>query len=59
MIRVLIVDDHAIVRTGLRRLLESTEDMEVVAAAGDGYRRSPWPKPILSTWPSWTCPCPR
>ena len=36
MIRVLIVDDHAIVRTGLRLLLESAEDMEVVAAAGDG-----------------------
>ncbi len=35
-IRVLIVDDHALVRTGLRLLLEREEDMEVVGEAGDG-----------------------
>jgi len=34
MIRVLIVDDHAVVRSGLRRLLED-EGFEVVAEAGD------------------------
>jgi two-component system response regulator NreC len=34
MIRVLIVDDHAVVRTGLRLLLESVEDIEVVGEAG-------------------------
>jgi two-component system response regulator NreC len=33
--RVLIVDDHAVVRSGLRMLLEAQEDMEVVGEAGD------------------------
>jgi two-component system, NarL family, response regulator NreC len=33
-IRVLIVDDHAVVRTGLQLLLESQEDMEAVGEAG-------------------------
>jgi DNA-binding NarL/FixJ family response regulator len=36
MIRVLIVDDHAIVRTGLAQLLGTTEDMELVGQAADG-----------------------
>jgi DNA-binding NarL/FixJ family response regulator len=35
-IRVLIADDHPIVRKGLRQLLEAEADMEVVAEAGDG-----------------------
>jgi two-component system response regulator NreC len=34
-IRVLIVDDHAVVRSGLRKVLESDADIEVVAEAGD------------------------
>ena len=34
--RVLIADDHGIVRSGLRLLLESHADMEVVAEASDG-----------------------
>jgi DNA-binding NarL/FixJ family response regulator len=34
MIRVLIADDHAVVRTGLRLLLESQDDIEVVEEAG-------------------------
>ena len=36
MIRVLLADDHRIVRAGLRRLVEESEDMEVVAEAADG-----------------------
>ena len=35
MIRVLIVDDHAVVRSGLRRVLDAEEDIEVVGEAGD------------------------
>jgi two-component system, NarL family, response regulator NreC len=34
-IRVLIVDDHPVVRSGLRRVLESVADIEVVVEAGD------------------------
>jgi DNA-binding NarL/FixJ family response regulator len=36
MIRVLLADDHGLVRDGLGRLLASTPDIEVVAAAADG-----------------------
>jgi two-component system response regulator NreC len=35
MIRIVIVDDHAVVRSGLRLLLEAESDLEVVAEAGD------------------------
>jgi len=35
-IRVLIVDDHAIVRAGVRLLLQAEPDIEVVGEAGDG-----------------------
>lgn len=36
MINVLIVDDHALVRMGIRRLLEQLPDMKVVAEAENG-----------------------
>ncbi len=35
-VRVLIADDHPIVREGLRRLLSLEEDVEIVGEAGDG-----------------------
>ncbi len=35
-IKVLIVDDHQIVRQGLRNFLELNEDIQVVGEAGDG-----------------------
>ena len=35
-IRVLLADDHVLVRQGTRELLEREEDIEVVAEAGDG-----------------------
>ncbi len=35
-IRILLADDHAVVRQGTRELLEREEDLEVVAEAGDG-----------------------
>ena len=38
MIRVLIVDDHAVVRSGLRRLLDAEEDIETVGEAPDADR---------------------
>lgn len=36
MIRVLLADDHAIIRDGLRALLQSIADIEVVDAVGNG-----------------------
>jgi DNA-binding NarL/FixJ family response regulator len=35
-VRILIADDHALVRTGLRALLEARPDMEVIGEAEDG-----------------------
>lgn len=37
VIRVLLADDHAIVRTGLREILEGTGDMRVVCEATNGH----------------------
>jgi two-component system response regulator NreC len=37
-IRVMLVDDHAILREGLRGLLETLPDMEVVGEAEDGEK---------------------
>ncbi len=36
MIRVLLVDDHRLIRAGLRALCESESDIEVVGEASDG-----------------------
>ena len=36
MIRIVIADDHAIVREGLKRIVSAGEDMEVTAEAADG-----------------------
>jgi two-component system, NarL family, response regulator NreC len=35
-IRILIADDHAVVRTGLRALLSADPDLEIVGEANDG-----------------------
>ena len=36
LIKVLLVDDHEVVRAGYRRLFDSTDDIEVVAEATNG-----------------------
>lgn len=36
MIRIVIADDHAIVREGLKRIVSEVGDMEVAGEAGDG-----------------------
>lgn len=35
-IRVILADDHAVVRAGIRKFLESADDIQVVAEADDG-----------------------
>ena len=37
MIRVVIADDHTILREGLKQLLHAAPDLEVVGEAGDGH----------------------
>ena len=37
MIRVLVVDDHEVVRQGLRFVLEQEPDVEVVGECADGH----------------------
>jgi two-component system, NarL family, invasion response regulator UvrY len=37
VIKVLLADDHSIVRAGLRRIVEDAGDIEVVAEAADGW----------------------
>jgi DNA-binding NarL/FixJ family response regulator len=37
-IRIVIADDHAVVRSGLRSILESEDDIEVVGEAADGHQ---------------------
>jgi len=37
-IRILLVDDHGVIREGLRSLLEKQDDIEVVGEAGDGWK---------------------
>ncbi len=41
MIRVLLVDDHPLVRAGIRSLLESTNDIVIVAEADNGQKVRP------------------
>ena len=35
-VRIVIADDHAVVRKGLGQIISETSDMEVIAEAGDG-----------------------
>ncbi|MFM7201510.1 MAG: response regulator [Myxococcota bacterium] len=36
-VRVMLVDDHALVRLGMMQLISTTSDIEVVAELGDGW----------------------
>src|SRR5689334_3903677 len=36
MIRIIIADDHILIRQGLKKLLKEANDIEVVAECGDG-----------------------
>ena len=50
-IRILLADDHALVRGGVRRILEAERDLRVVAEARMARRLSSWhvpPRPDLA-----------
>ncbi len=52
--RVLIADDHGIVRSGIRLLLERQADIEVVGEAADGAEARDLPCGSAPTWRSST-----
>lgn len=41
-IRIVLIDDHAVVRKGLRAFLDTYPEIEVVGEAGGGSEESPW-----------------
>jgi len=49
-IRVVLVDDHAVVRTGLAQLLSGADGIEVVGTAGDGAAAL---EVVRETGPTW------
>ncbi|MFN8519789.1 MAG: hypothetical protein U0667_10465 [Chloroflexota bacterium] len=54
-IRVLLVDDHQVVRNGLRTFLSLQDDIEVVGEASDGAQGVARPGSSCPTSSSWTC----
>lgn len=58
-LRRLLIDDHAMVREGLRGVLDGYADIQVVGEQPMGKRRSLSPKPLSLTSSSWTSFCPR
>ena len=56
--RILLADDHALVRRGLRLILDGQPDLEVAAEAADGAEAvDARPRRATSTWRSSTSPC--
>ena len=58
MIRLLLADDEAMVRTGLRLVLETEDDLQVVGEAADGIEAIEEAAGCTPTWSSWMCGCP-
>ena len=59
MIRVLLADDHGVIRDGLGRLISALQDVELVGVAADGadaVRQCAELRPTSSSWTS-TCRC--
>ena len=56
-VRMLIVDDHPVVRDGLRGMLAGEPDLEVVGEAADGEEALAIVGGCDPTSSSWTCGC--
>ena len=48
-IRLMIVDDHAVVRDGLKAVMDLVDDLQVVAEAGNGAEALPAHRPASPT----------
>src|SRR2546428_14032792 len=46
-VRVLIADDHAVVRSGLRSILETEDDIEVAGEVADGHQALEFAQELL------------
>ena len=57
VIRILLADDQALIRSGIRALLEAEDDIEVVAEAADGRQAVKRPPSTCRTSRSWTSRC--
>ena len=56
-IRVMLADDHGVVRKGLRFLLAAEPSIEVVAEAGDGRQAVRAAEENHPRWSSWILRC--
>ncbi len=54
MIRVLVADDHPVVREGICAMLEAEPDLEVVGDVGDGRPQWTWRWRRVPMWCLWT-----
>lgn len=57
-IRVYLVDDHALVRTGMKMILSNETDIEVVGKPNPAKTRCPRSASCAPTWCCATCTCP-
>ena len=57
-IRVLVIDDHAVVRSGLRHVLDAEADIETVGEAGTGDEGVRAARDRSPTSCCWTSSCP-
>ncbi len=49
-IRILLADDHTVMRSGLRLLLERQPNLQVVGEAADGRQAVDWRRRKSRTW---------
>lgn len=55
--RILLADDHALMRSGLRMILDAEPDLSVVAEAADGAEALAVLQETPSIWLFWTSRC--
>lgn len=55
--RILLADDHALVRRGVRLILDNEPDLTVVGEAGDGAEAIEMTRRYQPTWSSSTSRC--